>query len=586
MKRIISKIILISISFTNILYGQVLEVTHQSNGTTLSIPIESIDSVKFQLVPPPILKNIYQNNGNILGVSVNDIDSITYNHPNMLNLAILTTSQPTVLSPTSAYGGGTITSEGAAPVTQRGVCWSTFPSPTFANNFTNDGNGLGTFNSSIFPLLPSTTYYVRAYATNAFGTSYGNTFTLTTSNASSAGSIPTVATSNVNYTNGLTASCGGSINADGGLAVIARGVCWAIGTTPTINNSFTVDGAGAGSFTSSITNLLPNTNYFVRAYATNNAGTAYGVSYSFSTFALPSVTTLPVSNISAGSANVAGIVLSDGGSAVTSRGFCWSTNATPNTNDNITSIGSGTGSYNGTAQILLLSTTYYVRAFATNGIGTSYGNIISFATTGSVTNGAGVTFDGYTYNTIIYGNGQEWMAENLRTTVYANGDPIPNVTDVNQWPSLISGAWAHYNDDSQYENPFGKLYNWYTVSDTRNVCPIGWHVPNDSDWTTLTSYFGGANISGGKMKVTGIQYWTSPNTGATNESGFSGLPGGYRTNYISPAFLGFGNSGYWWSSTDLNSTNASIKLLSSGNSSLYLSSNAKSYGHSVRCLKD
>ncbi|NBU48141.1 MAG: hypothetical protein EBS34_12035, partial [Flavobacteriales bacterium] len=118
MKKILLNTILLFVSFTNI-FGQVLEVTHQTNGTTLSIPIESIDSVKFQLVPPPILKTIYQNNGNILGLSVNDIDSITYNNPNMLNLPLLTTSQPVALSPTTAYGGGTITSEGGSPVTQR-----------------------------------------------------------------------------------------------------------------------------------------------------------------------------------------------------------------------------------------------------------------------------------------------------------------------------------------------------------------------------------------------------------------------------------------------------------------------------------
>lgn len=587
MKKILLNTILLFVGFTNI-FGQVLEVTHQTNGTTLSIPIESIDSVKFQLVPPPILKTIYQNNGNILGLSVNDIDSITYNNPNMVNLPLLTTSQPVALSPTTAYGGGTISSEGAAPVTQRGVCWSTFPNPTLANNYTIDGSGLGTFNSSVFPLLPSTTYYIRAYATNSFGTAYGNSFSIATSNPSGVGSIPTVTTSNVNYTDGLTAICGGNITADGGLAVIARGVCWAIGTTPTINNSFTLDGAGAGSFNSTITNLLPNTNYFVRAYATNNAGTSYGVTYSMTTFGLPSVTTFSVSNISAGSANAAGTVNNDGGSTVTSRGFCWSTNTTPTTNDNIISIGSGIGSYNGTAQILLLGTTYYLRAFATNGIGTSYGNIISFTTTGSVVNGVGITFDGYTYNTIIYGNGQEWMAENLRTTVYANGDPIPNVTDVSQWANLSNGAWAHYNDDIQYENPYGKLYNWFAVSDTRNVCPIGWHVPNNSEWVVLSDYLGGANIAGGKMKSTGAQNWLSPNSCATNDSDFFGLPGGSRYGYNSNSvFSWLGTQGYWWSSTeDSNLSYAYYFSLKYNQCQSTTNVEFKRFGLSIRCLKD
>ena len=102
--------------------------------------------------------------------------------------------------------------------------------------------------------------------------------------------------------------------------------------------------------------------------------------------------------------------------------------------------------------------------------------------TGVVSNpGAGVTYGGVNYPTVVLGNGQEWMAENLRTTTYANGDPIPNVTDPNQWGALTTGAWAHYNNDSQYENPYGKLYNWYAVDDSRNVCPTGWHVPSDAE---------------------------------------------------------------------------------------------------------
>jgi uncharacterized protein (TIGR02145 family) len=176
--------------------------------------------------------------------------------------------------------------------------------------------------------------------------------------------------------------------------------------------------------------------------------------------------------------------------------------------------------------------------------------------------GIGITFDGYTYSTVIFNNGQEWMTENLKTTSYANGDPIPNVTDNNQWENLTTGAWVHYNNDSQYENPYGKLYNWHTVADPRNVCPTGWHVPSDAEWSTFINYLdpnanGGAttpNIAGGKMKSTGTQYWQSPNTDATNESGFSGLPGGYR--FDDGTFDYIGNYGDWWSSTEGGTNNA------------------------------
>jgi len=200
--------------------------------------------------------------------------------------------------------------------------------------------------------------------------------------------------------------------------------------------------------------------------------------------------------------------------------------------------------------------------------------------------GAGVIFDGYNYPTIELGNGQEWMAENLQTTTYANGDPIPNVTNNNQWQSLTAGAWSHYNNDSLNENPYGKLYNWYVVSDSRNVCPTGWHVPNDEEWTKLTDYLGYIAVAGGKMKSTGTQYWESPNTDATNESGFSGQPGGYRS--IDGTFYGFGNFGQWWSSTELDITSNEVWVRYLIYNSAVVSNNfyKKKSGNSIRCLKD
>jgi uncharacterized protein (TIGR02145 family) len=200
------------------------------------------------------------------------------------------------------------------------------------------------------------------------------------------------------------------------------------------------------------------------------------------------------------------------------------------------------------------------------------------------TPGAGVTdIDGNQYTTVIIGT-QEWMAENLRTNTYANGDPIPNVTDANQWQNLTTGAWAHYNNDSQYENPYGKLYNWYTVADPRNVCPTGWHVPSDAEWTVLSDYLGGESVAGGKMKSTGTQYWQSPNTDATNESGFSGLPGGYR--YINGTFNLIGYYGYWWSSTEYGTFSAWLRTLDYYIGDVYGNYPSKTDGLSVRCLRD
>jgi uncharacterized protein (TIGR02145 family) len=258
-----------------------------------------------------------------------------------------------------------------------------------------------------------------------------------------------------------------------------------------------------------------------------------------------------------------------------------------------TNDGSGLGSYTSNLSGLTTNTTYYVRAYATNSSGTAYGNELSFTTSTSgviVTNpGAGVTFDGHTYSSIVLGNGQEWMAENLRTTVYANGDPIPNTVDGNLWSNLTTGAWAHYQNNSSYENPYGKLYNWYTVDDSRNVCPTGWHVPSDDEWSSFVNYLdpnanGGSNFNaaGGKMKST--QYWLSPNQDANNESGFSGLPGGNRS--VNGAFYGITAGGTWWCSTETNIDNALIRYLWYNDGNADRQTYSKREGFSVRCIRD
>lgn len=205
--------------------------------------------------------------------------------------------------------------------------------------------------------------------------------------------------------------------------------------------------------------------------------------------------------------------------------------------------------------------------------------------------GAGVSYGGYNYPTIVLGNGQEWMAENLRTSTYRNGDPIPNVSSATDWEVLNTGAWVQYGS----ENPYGKQYNWFAVSDGRGLCPTGWHVPSEADWNTLIGYLdpsynaNGNPVSttaGGMMKSTGTQYWQSyPYNSATNESGFSGLPGGQRSG--NGTFSALGTYGYWWSSTPSSSYQALSYSLSYGNGHITQTGQAfMSAGYSVRCIKD
>ena len=229
-----------------------------------------------------------------------------------------------------------------------------------------------------------------------------------------------------------------------------------------------------------------------------------------------------------------GNITSDGGSAITARGVCWSTSQNPTT-ANFKTIDAGTtGAFTSSLTGLVKGNTYYIRSYATNVSGTVYGSQHSFKT----------------FDSVIIGT-QTWINRNWDQITYRNGDTIPNVTDDSTWASLTTGAWCYYNNDSTQYAKYGKLYNWYAVNDPRGLVPIGWHVPNDDDWATLEINLGGYEIAGGKMKEVGTLNWLSPNTEATNESGFSGLPGGARWHNNGAFDGGVGYGGGWWSSTNV-----------------------------------
>jgi uncharacterized protein (TIGR02145 family) len=199
--------------------------------------------------------------------------------------------------------------------------------------------------------------------------------------------------------------------------------------------------------------------------------------------------------------------------------------------------------------------------------------------------------DGNSYKTIQIGT-QTWMAENLRTTKYRNGKPILNITDNTQWYNNITGAWVYYDNNAKNNKPYGKLYNWYAVKNTNQLCPMGWHVPTYTELRTLISFldptapYNGANNAGGKMKSTGNQYWVSPNTGATNSSGFSGLPVGKRE--FNGLFNHIGRYCNMWSSTEWDTCcSAWFLQLDLGSGAAYIGNGGyKTYGFCVRCIKD
>lgn len=194
-----------------------------------------------------------------------------------------------------------------------------------------------------------------------------------------------------------------------------------------------------------------------------------------------------------------------------------------------------------------------------------------------------IDIDGNVYNLIKIGN-QVWMAENLKVTHYQNGDSIPQITTNAAWAKLTTGAYCNFNNNETMTATYGHLYNWYAVTDPRNIAPAGWHVPTDAEWTELTAYLGGETVAGGKLKEAGTAHWTSPNVGATNSSKFTALSAGSRNS--NGGFEYFGTFGDWWTSTESGSTNGSHRGIANTDSAIYNIPFNKNYGFSVRCVKD
>jgi len=506
--------------------------------------------------------------------------------------------------------------------------------------------------------------------------------------------LPTVTSTSISGITLTSAVSGGNVISDGGTAIIASGVCWSRVHNPTIADSKTTNGTGSGSFTSSIAGLSPGTTYYVRAYATNGAGTAYGSQISFTTIAnqiTPIFTTigplcqnstppvLPTSSTNtpaiAGTWNPATINTATTGTSsytftpttgqnastasmdvkinaaiyptfpVINNPLCQNSVAPilPTTSTNgitgtwipssiNTAISGGNGFtftpaagqcstigmidvyiapsitplFTVIGPLIQYSTAPALPLASTNGItGTWLPSAISTSIAGTVrytfTPNAGqctsvvtmdilttpltvTDIDGNVYNTVTIGT-QVWMVENLKTTRYRNGDAIPNVTDATAWTTLTTGAYCSYNNNAAtYKATYGGLYNWYTVSDSRIIAPVGWHVPTDSEWTTLTTFIGGESIAGGKLKETGTTNWASSNSVATNEFGFTAVPGGSRLD--DGLFYDIGSFGYWWSSTEYSTTSSWYRNMGYNNSNVNKVIHRKQNGFSVRCLRD
>ena len=305
-----------------------------------------------------------------------------------LALTVPTLSTQAVSNETfsTAICGGAVSDDGGSPILGRGICWSPAPDPTLAASCASEGAGGGSFIALMTGLAPSATYHVRAYATNAQGSGYGEDRSFSTVPLLLA-TVTTAAPTAVSYS---TATAGGTVVDDQGAPVSARGVCWGTASGPTTAGPHSSENGGLGTFTAPLTGLAAGTTYHLRAYAVSAAGTSYGNEVTLTTLApsAPVLATKPVGGISSYLAGSGGTLTTDGGSSITAKGVCWDLNPAPTTLlATKTNDGSGPASFNSTLTGLNPLTTYYVRAYATNALGTSYGNELSFTTTDLVTPG-------------------------------------------------------------------------------------------------------------------------------------------------------------------------------------------------------
>ena len=446
---------------------------------------------------------------------------------------VVKTQAVSEIAATSAIGGGDVVEDGRADVTERGVCWSIVENPTIADAHTSDGAGLGSFVSNITGLEPNTTYYLRAYATNSEGTSYGDQVNFMT--LEEMIELATVKTSLVTSITSTTAVAGGDVTADGGTEVTAKGVCWSTSQEPTIEGEHTENGAGTGEFTAELSGLEQNTTYYVKAYATNKEGTAYGEEVTFTTLqenvvVKPIVTTLEIAGLSQTTAVAGGNVTSDGGAEVTARGVCWSTSQEPTVEGEHTTDGAGTGEYQSNLSGLTANTTYYVRAYATNSEGTAYGEEISFTTleehivveptvvtvsvsevteTTAVT-GGNVTSDGggeVSARGVCWSTSQEPTVEGAHTTDgTGTGEFVSHLTDLNDNTTYYVRAYATNEQGTSY----GEQMSFTTVKhiDLPEVTTV-----EPTEIATTSAKTGGNVISDGGSDVTakGVCWSTSQN---------------------------------------------------------------------------
>ena len=430
-------------------------------------------------------------------------DLISFTTPDLPSLTTAAISDITIIS---AVSGGTVNSDGGSPVTARGICWNTSPNPDLSVNHTSDSIGTGVFVSIISGLTEGTKYFVRSYASNYYGTRYGNEVNFI---AGQGEAIPVVTTAEISNIGITAVSSGGEVVSDGGFTVTMHGVCWSLTSNPTTSDSKTEDGGGTGQFVSSVTGLIANTKYYLRAYAINEKATGYGEEKSFTTKSnpvVPTVITDTINEITTTSATSGGSVVDNGGAPVTARGICWSTTQNPTIANPHTNDGSGTGEFVSSLTDLTPGTPYYVRAYATNSVGTAYGEELNFSTSSSYSCGSNLIISHIAGSVapvskeVTYGTVTNIPGEPSKCWITSNLGADHQAASVDDSTEASAGWYWQFNKKQGYKHDgITRTPNtiWITnISEnsdwiaTNDPCMIelgsGWRIPTYSEWLNVS----------------------------------------------------------------------------------------------------
>jgi uncharacterized protein (TIGR02145 family) len=488
-------------------------------------------------------------------------------------LPSVTTTEAIFVTAGSYTLNGTVNANGqSTTVTFEYGLTTSYGSVVNASQSPVSGTGNTAVSANITGLTEGKTYHFRVKVNSLAGPKDGNDVSFITLQGPSATTIKEKFVTTTSYT------LNGTVNANGQSTTVTfeYGLTTSYGSVVDAAQS-PVSGTGNTAVSANITGLTEGKVYHFRVKAVSRAGSKEGNDLSFTTFQLPSVTTTEVIQVTPTSAIIGGNVIDDGGSPVVQRGVCWSTVPNPTTSNlNKPATENGIGSFSITITGLSPGKEYHVRAFAINSLGKpGYGEDRTFTT--DVIDG-----DDNTYKTVKIGN-QLWMAENLRTTKFNDGTNIPIVLDNTTWSNLTTSSYSWYlKDETTYKYTYGALYNWYAVN-TNKLCPLGWSVPTDDEWTILENALGGRAVAGGELKEEGSEHWNDPND-ANNNSGFTALPGGSRQ--ADGTFNWMVTHGFWWSSTQINSTNAWNRNMYFLDKKVSRDGPDKKSGYSIRCLKD